>query len=342
MKILFMDLEEIKGQAKKEIEVVQDNKDLENWRIKYLGRKSDLSLFFDNLKKIPLDQRKKDARKAQDVRSFLFNLFKSKEEDFLKRKENNEHLDLSRPGIKKETGHLHPISLVLEEIIEIFRSLSFEVVEGPEIETEYYNFDALRIPEVHPARDMWDTLWINSNPPAGGQNPKSNVLLRTHTSPMQIRYMEKHQPPFKIIVPGKTFRHEATDASHEIQFHQVEGLMVSKDVNFSNFKFIIEEFLKAIFKNNILIRFRPSYFPFVTPGVEVDIKINSKKAKNDWLEIMGAGMVHPDLYKTVGYKERNLQGFAFGLGVERIAMIKYKIPDIRLFYGGDLRFIEQF
>ncbi|HOK17221.1 MAG TPA: phenylalanine--tRNA ligase subunit alpha [Candidatus Paceibacterota bacterium] len=332
-----MNLEEIKSQAKKEIEAVKEIKDLENWRIKYLGRKSDLSLFFDNLKKIPLDQRKKEAQQAHNIRLFLIDLFKSKEKDFLEREENNEYLDLSQPGIKKEIGHLHPISLVLEEIVEIFRSLGFEVIEGPEIETEYYNFDALRIPETHPARDMWDTLWITSK-----------MLLRTHTSPMQIRYMEKHQPPFRIIVPGKTFRHEATDASHEIQFHQVEGLMVSKNINFSNFKFIIEEFLKAIFKNNILIRFRPSYFPFVTPGVEVDIKIRSKfkeqKSKvnqNEWLEIMGAGMVHPDLYKIVGYKEKNLQGFAFGLGVERIAMIKYKISDIRLFTSSDIRFLKQ-
>jgi len=332
-----MNLEEIKSQAKKEIEAVKEIKDLENWRIKYLGRKSDLSLFFDNLKKIPLDQRKKEAQQAHNIRLFLIDLFKSKEKDFLEREENNEYLDLSQPGIKKEIGHLHPISLVLEEIVEIFRSLGFEVIEGPEIETEYYNFDALRIPETHPARDMWDTLWITSK-----------MLLRTHTSPMQIRYMEKHQPPFRIIVPGKTFRHEATDASHEIQFHQVEGLMVSKNINFSNFKFIIEEFLKAIFKNNILIRFRPSYFPFVTPGVEVDIKIRpkfqeqkSKVNQNEWLEIMGAGMVHPDLYKIVGYKEKNLQGFAFGLGVERIAMIKYKISDIRLFTSSDIRFLKQ-
>lgn len=332
-----MNLEEIKSQAKKEIEAVREIKDLENWRIKYLGRKSDLSLFFDNLTKIPLDQRKKEAQQAHNIRLFLIDLFKSKEKDFLEREENNEYLDLSQPGIKKEIGHLHPISLVLEEIVEIFRSLGFEVIEGPEIETEYYNFDALRIPETHPARDMWDTLWITSK-----------MLLRTHTSPMQIRYMEKHQPPFRIIVPGKTFRHEATDASHEIQFHQVEGLMVSKNINFSNFKFIIEEFLKAIFKNNILIRFRPSYFPFVTPGVEVDIKIRpqfkeqkSKVNQNEWLEIMGAGMVHPDLYKIVGYKEKNLQGFAFGLGVERIAMIKYKISDIRLFTSSDIRFLKQ-
>lgn len=332
-----MNLEEIKSQAKKEIEAVREIKDLENWRIKYLGRKSDLSLFFDNLTKIPLDQRKKEAQQAHNIRLFFIDLFKSKEKDFLEREENNEYLDLSQPGIKKEIGHLHPISLVLEEIVEIFRSLGFEVIEGPEIETEYYNFDALRIPETHPARDMWDTLWITSK-----------MLLRTHTSPMQIRYMEKHQPPFRIIVPGKTFRHEATDASHEIQFHQVEGLMVSKNINFSNFKFIIEEFLKAIFKNNILIRFRPSYFPFVTPGVEVDIKIRpqfkeqkSKVNQNEWLEIMGAGMVHPDLYKIVGYKEKNLQGFAFGLGVERIAMIKYKISDIRLFTSSDIRFLKQ-
>jgi len=333
-----MDLEEIKKEAEKEIKTVKDIRDLENWRIKYLGRKSDLSLFFDNLKKLSLEQRKKEAQKCQATRLFLTELFKAKEKNFPTRQIKKEYFDISQPGTKKEIGHLHPISSVLKEIVGVFQNLGFEIVEGPEIETEYYNFDALRIPENHPARDMWDTLWIK---PAE-RNQKERLLLRTHTSPMQIRYMEKHEPPFRIIVPGKTFRHEATDTSHEIQFHQVEGLMVSEVVSFSNFKFIIEEFLKAIFKDDILIRFRPSYFPFVTPGVEVDIKINSKGNRDKWLEIMGAGMVHPDLYKTVGYRNKNLQGFAFGVGVERIAMIKYKISDIRLFASSDIRFLRQF
>ncbi|MGB9726558.1 MAG: phenylalanine--tRNA ligase subunit alpha [Minisyncoccia bacterium] len=334
----MIDLEKLQKEAKESFKAIENIQNLEKWRVKYLGRKSDLSLFFDNLKKLPLVQRRKQAKKAQEIRQELFQLFDQKKEIF-EAKAQKETIDITRPGIKKEIGSLHPLTSVFKEITETFRILGFEIVEGPEIENEYYNFDALRIPENHPARDMWDTLWLNSKV----KNQKSKLLLRTHTSPMQIRYMETHQPPFKIIVPGRTFRHEATDAYHDIQFHQVEGLMVSQEVNFVDFKFIVEEFLKAIFTREIQIRFRPSYFPFVTPGVEVDIKIKSKqKEDEEWLEIMGAGMVHPDLFKTVGYKEKNLQGFAFGLGVERIAMIKYQINDIRLFTLSDIRFLKQF
>lgn len=353
-----MDLENFKKEAEQEIDLIKDLKELENWRVKYLGRKSDLSLFFDNLSKLPLNERKEKARKAQEIKDNLLNLYQQKK-NILESKINQELFDITQPGFKKEIGSLHPLTIVLREITDVFKTLGFEIVEGPEIENEYYNFDALRIPKDHPARDMWDTLWLNFNNQdtiTKNQKIKSKLLLRTHTSPMQIRYMETHRPPFRIIVPGKTFRHEATDAYHDIQFHQVEGLMVSKEVNFSNFKFIVEEFLKAIFKENIDIRFRPSYFPFVTPGVEVDIKLKSKVKspylpagrqkpkleKEEWLEIMGAGMVHPDLFKTVGYKEKDLQGFAFGLGVERIAMIKYKINDIRLFTSSDIRFLKQF
>lgn len=334
----MIDLERLQKEAKESFKTVENIQDLEKWRVKYLGRKSDLSLFFDNLKNLPLNQRKEKAKKAQELRQELFKLFNQKRE-VLEASLGQDKLDITRPGIKKEVGSLHPLTLVLKEITETFRVLGFEIIEGPEIENEYYNFDALRIPENHPARDMWDTLWIKP----GVKSQKSKLLLRTHTSPMQIRYMETHQPPIKIIVPGKTFRHEATDAYHDIQFHQVEGLMVSKETSFANFKFVVEEFLKAIFKNEIKIRFRPSYFPFVTPGVEVDIKMKSKlKEKNEWLEIMGAGMVHPELYKIVGYEDKGLQGFAFGLGVERIAMIKYQINDIRLFTSSDIRFLKQF
>lgn len=329
-----MDLEKIQKQAKEEFELIKELEELENWRIKYLGRKSDLSLFFNNLKNLPLEERKIKAQKAQKIKEELNKFYQQKKE--LLEKENQEEIfDITRPGFKYEIGRFHPLTLVLKEITEIFSSLGFEIVEGPEIENEYYNFDALRIPPSHPARDMWDTLWLKTETPL-----KNRLLLRTHTSPVQIRYMETHEPPFRIIVPGRTFRHEATDFHHDIQFHQVEGLMVSSSVSFSNFKFIVEEFLKAIFKKEVEIRFRPSYFPFVTPGVEVDIKLKSKN-NNKWIEIMGAGMVHPELFKTVGYKKK-VSGFAFGLGVERIAMIKYQINDIRLFTLSDVRFLKQF
>jgi phenylalanyl-tRNA synthetase alpha chain len=341
-----MELNQIKTEAEKEISPIISQKDLENWRVKYLGRKSELSLFFDSFKSLPFQLRKKQGSKANQTRQFLLALYQQKKDDLEKNQPDFEFFDLTRPGEKIKKGHLHPLTLILREIIHSFEKIGFEVVEGLEIETEYYNFDALRIPENHPARDMWDTFWLKSKvkPSSRSQvegSQKSKMLLRTHTSPMQIRYMEKYQPPFRIIVPGKCFRFEATDAHHEFQFHQVEGLMVGENISLANFKFIIREVIEDIFKHQIELRFRPSYFPFVTPGIEVDIKAKSKK-ENKWLEIMGAGMVHPDLFKAVGYENNFWQGFAFGLGVERIAMIKYGIDDIRLFSSSDIRFLEQF
>ncbi len=340
-----MDLKQLKKDAEIGISLIKDTSDLEKWRIKYLGRKSALSLFFNSLVGLPLKEKKKQGQKANAVRQLLSSLYKEKRVDL----ESNfsfssDFIDITRPGEKIHQGHLHPLTLILRDITNSFQKMGFSIIEGPEIETEYYNFDALNIPAGHPAREMWDTLWVKSK----AKNEKSKMLLRTHTSPMQVRFMETNQPPFRIIVPGKCFRYEATDASHEIQFHQIEGLMVGENINLSNFKAVIEEVVKDIFKQNVLVRFRPSYFPFVSPGVEVDIKIKSKakgqksKMKDEWLEIMGAGMVHPDLFKRMGYVTNRWQGFAFGLGVERIAMIKYHIDDIRLFFSSDIRFLEQF
>jgi len=351
-----MEFNQIKTEAEKEIFPIISQKDLENWRVKYLGRKSELSLFFDSFKNLPFPLRKQQGNKANQTRQFLLSLYQQKKGDLEKNQPDFEFFDLTRPGEKIKKGHLHPLTLVLREIVHSFEKIGFEVVEGPEIETEYYNFDALRIPENHPARDMWDTFWIKSLPAQAGLPAQTGkLLLRTHTSPMQIRYMEKHQPPFRIIVPGKCFRFEATDAHHEFQFHQVEGLMVGENISLANFKFIIRDIIEDIFKHQVELRFRPSYFPFVTPGLEVDIKIKSRptrarlaqrswaaKANDEWLEIMGAGMVHPQLLKNVGYEANRWQGFAFGLGVERIAMIKYGIDDIRLFFNNDIRFLEQF
>jgi phenylalanyl-tRNA synthetase alpha chain len=325
-----MELNQIKILAEKEMSPVTNQKDLEAWRIKYLGRKGELSIFFDSFKNLSLKEKKEQGDKANRIRQFLTSLYEQKKTDLEVGSLGHQIFDITRPGQRIKKGHLHPLTLILREIVHSFEKIGFEIIEGPEIETEYYNFDALRIPENHPARDMWDTFWINSK-----------LLLRTHTSPMQIRYMEKHQPPFRIIVPGKCFRFEATDAQHEFQFHQVEGLMIGENISLANFKFIIREVIEDIFKHQVELRFRPSYFPFVTPGLEVDIKMKSK-ANNEWLEIMGAGMIHSQLFKNVGYETNHWQGFAFGLGVERIAMIKYGIDDIRLFFGSDIRFLEQF
>ncbi|NMB92459.1 MAG: phenylalanine--tRNA ligase subunit alpha [Parcubacteria group bacterium] len=325
-----MDLDALKKRAQEESSAIKNLSDLEKWRVKYLGRKSELSLFFDSFKNLSLEDRKNKGAQANKARIFLTSLYEQKKKSLESATTHFHFFDITRPGKKIPKGHLHPITLVLNDIIRSFEKLGFAVVLGPEIETEYYNFDALRIPRNHPARDMWDTFWL-----------QKGLLLRTHTSPMQIRYMEKHEPPFRIIVPGKCFRFEATDSRHEFQFHQVEGLMVDDNISLANFKFIIEEVLKDIFKNQVTVRFRPSYFPFVSPGLEVDIKLKNKP-RGQWLEVMGAGMVHPDLFDTVKYPKNMWQGFAFGLGVERIAMIKYGIDDIRFFFNPDIRFLEQF
>jgi len=216
--------------------------------------------------------------------------------------------------------------------------MGFSIAEGPEMETEWYNFDSLNIPKDHPARDLWDTFYL-----------KNGLLLRTHTSPVQIRYMEKNNPPLKIIAPGSVFRHEATDASHEFEIFQLEGLIVDKDISVANFKAIIQEFYRLFFNKPVKIRLIPSYFPFVEPGFQVDMTCLNCGGKGcpscgqtGWLEMMGAGMVHPNVLKAAGLVPKGLQGFAFGMGIDRLAMMKYKIPDIRLFRSGDLRFLKQF
>jgi len=338
---MITDWKKFTEQAQEELFLVKNDVDLEKWRIKYLGRKSALSLFFNSLSNLSREEKKQQGTIANRTRKLLQSLFKEKKEDFSS-PSSLSFFDIARPGEKINPGHLHPITLVSRQIIKSFENMGFAIIEGPEIETEYYNFDALNIPADHPARDMWDTLWLRDG-------LKEKLLLRTHTSPEQVRYMETHMPPLRVIAPGRCFRHEATDSSHEVQFHQIEGLMVGEKVNLVNFKAIIELVVKNIFQNNVLVRFRPSYFPFVSPGVEIDIKMKSR-VKNqksnsltrDWMEIMGAGMVHPSLFKEVGYETGHWQGFAFGLGVERIAMIKYNIDDIRLFFNSDIRFLEQF
>lgn len=233
---------------------------------------------------------------------------------------------------KENSAHLHPITLVINEVVSIFSDLGFEVATGPELEDDWHNFDALNVPKDHPARDMQDTFWIKDN---------LGKVLRTHTSPVQIRYMENlvksgAKPPFAIVVPGKVFRNEATDAGHEMQFFQLEGLMIGDDINVANLKYILLEFFKRFLGEDAEIRLRPSFFPFVEPGFEVDVKHNGK-----WMELLGAGMVHPNVLQNCGLDPKTCQGFAFGFGIDRLAIIKFGVPDIRLFYQGDLR-LNQF
>ena len=246
-------------------------------------------------------------------------------------------------GMKPEQiGHLHPITQIIREIYLIFYDMGFEVAQGPELEYEYYNFDALNIPADHPSRDMQDTFWVkenvSKNPTKGplGQN-LGKRLLTTQTSAVQIRFMETHKPPFRVFVPGKIFRNEATDATHESQFYQIEGLLVEKNVSLAHLKGTLEHVFKKLFGEECEIRFRPSYFPFVEPGIEIDIKW-----KDRWLEVIGAGLVHPEVLCIGGLNPEEWQGFAFAFGVDRIAMLKFGIDDIRFLYNGDLRLINQF
>ncbi|MEI6305014.1 MAG: phenylalanine--tRNA ligase subunit alpha [Candidatus Taylorbacteria bacterium] len=229
----------------------------------------------------------------------------------------------------QEKGRLHPITQVIRAIYPVFAELGFEIADGPELEDEFHNFDALNVPKDHPARDMQDTFWI--------KDKAERMVLRTHTSSVQIRYMENNKPPIRIVVPGKVFRNEATDSTHEAQFHQLEALYVDKNVTLAHLKGVLETMFKRIFGDDVVIRFRPSFFPFVEPGVEVDMRWKGK-----WLEMGGAGLVHPNVFKAAGIDPRVYQGFAFGFGLDRVAMLKFGIDDIRSLYNGDLRLINQF
>lgn len=320
-------------QIKKELDAASSLKDLDILHKKYLGRKGSVALALREIANLSPEEKKAQAPKLQALKKEIQEHITIRVRE-LKSAEtdgdlDSEWLDVSAPGTKVEGGHVHPLTHIQNQVAEIFTSLGFEIAEGPELESEWYNFDALNIPADHPARDMQDTFWLK---------PESQkMLLRTQTSPVQIRYMEKNQPPMRIISPGRVFRHEASDASHDMQFYQVEGLMVDKDINVAHFKAVINEFLSRLFGENVKIRLRPSFFPFVEPGFEVDMY-----GPKGWLEMLGAGMVHPNVFKAVGYNPKNWQGFAFGVGLDRIAMMKYKIDDIRLLYSGDLRFLKQF
>jgi len=331
----------LKNQAKEEIEKIKDLKDFNEIYNKYLGKKGKIVAILRSLKKLPKKERKKIGKMANDFKKFLEEKLKEKNQFFKEKvKEKKEFFDITVPGKRPLIGHLHPLTLVKRKVMEIFQSMGFEVIEGPDIENEWYNFDALNIPKDHPARDLWDTFWLKT---------KERLLLKTHTSPNQVRYMEKNNPPLRVIVVGNVYRHEATDASHEFQLMQVEGLMVGKEVAVCHFKAIVEEFLKKFFEKPLKIKLRPDFFPFTEPSFDVSVSCFVCQGKgcptcknSGWLEIAGAGMVHPAVFKNSGLNPKDWQGWAFGFGLDRLAMMKYKINDIRLFRSGDLRFLTQF
>ena len=337
-----MTIKELKKKTFIDLTKVKNLADLEQFRIKYLGRKGEITSVLRSLKDLPIAKRKKLGIETNEFKKDIELEISNLKSQFIEQetKERRGKIDVTAPGIKMPRGHLHPLTLIMRKIEEIFQSMGFRIVEGPDIETEYYNFDALNIPKDHPARDVWSTFWLKTKP---------KLLLRAHTSPMQVRFMEKNNPPLRIIVPGRCFRYEATDASHFHTFYQLEGLMVDRHISLSNLKAILESFVKKLYGDEVKIRWQPSYFPFVEPGMELLLSCTVCGGKGcptcgnkGWLELIPCGMVHPNVFKAVGYVPGNWQGFAFGMGVDRIAMMKYKINDIRLLYSSNLNFLNQF
>jgi phenylalanyl-tRNA synthetase alpha chain len=340
-------LERVRTHALSELSEIGDPEKLELWRVRYLGKKSRLTQILRSLTTLPLDERKIVGARANEIKRALeSSLIEKKfflEEALLTSSLQQQKLDVTLPGRPIPTGRFHPITQTLEEICDIFKSMGFQIVEGPDVEWDYYNFEALNIPQWHPARDMFATLWVDS------EMSGSARLLRTHTSPMQIRIMEERQPPIRVIVPGRCYRYEATDATHESMFYQVEGLAVDKNITLADLKGTLFEFCHCLFGKERKVRFRCDYFPFVEPGAEVAIQClacNGTGCRlcgySGWIEILGAGMVHPEVLKRGNIDPEIYTGFAFGLGVERIPMLRYGIDDIRLFYGNDVRFLKQF
>ncbi|WP_028841090.1 phenylalanine--tRNA ligase subunit alpha [Thermodesulfobacterium hveragerdense] len=336
--MVIEELEQLKQEALKNVETLSTLEELNAFRLKYLGKKGVLTSYLKRLKDLSLEEKKQVGTILNELKDQLEALLVKKEQEILFNQEDVlTGLDLTLPGRRPVVGGLHPLTQVIQEICEVFGRLGFDVVQGPEVETEYYNFTALNIPEWHPARDMQATFYL-----------KNGTILRTHTSPIQIRTMLERKPPLRIIAPGKVYRCD-DDVRHSPMFHQIEGLMVDKEVSFSDLKGVLTYFAKEVFGEKTKVRFRPSYFPFTEPSVEMDISCVICHGKGcrvcsgtGWLEILGAGMVHPEVFKSVNYDVSIWQGFAFGLGIERIAMIKYEIDDIRLFFDNHLYFLESF
>ena len=324
--------------AKKALENINDLSSLEAFRIEYLGKKGLISSMMKKMGELSGDERPEIGRLANRIKGNLKERFDKTLESIQSKKDHGRLIiDITLPGRELARGHLHPITLVMREICDIFNKMGFRVVKGPEVELDYYNFEALNMPKDHPARDMQDTFYISDN-----------VVLRTHTSPVEVRVMEGQSPPVSIISPGKVYRRDS-DVSHTPMFHQVEGLLVDKGVTLGDLKGTLTSFAHQMFGRDTALRFRPSFFPFTEPSAEVDIQCVICKGKGcrtcgqtGWLEILGSGMTDPAVFGFVDYDPEVFSGFAFGMGVERIAMLKYGIDDIQLFFKNDLRFLRQF
>ncbi|MCD6487325.1 MAG: phenylalanine--tRNA ligase subunit alpha [Syntrophobacterales bacterium] len=334
-------LEDLRRKADEEIRSAKTGEEFLDIKTRYLGRKGLLTDLLRGLKDVAPEEKPVLGKLSNDIKNSLLKKIEKTLEDITSgekhRSLRKDRIDVTLPGRGVRYGKIHPVTRVEGEICDIFSTLGFSVVEGPEIELAYYNFEALNIPEDHPARDIHDTFYVTDN-----------VVLRTHTSPVQIRTMEKQSPPVRIISPGKVYRPDS-DISHTPMFHQVEGLLVDRDVTFGDLKGVLTSFLQQVFGSDTILRFRPSFFPFTEPSAEVDIQCVMCRGAgcrlcghSGWIEILGCGMVDPEVFKTVNYDTEKISGFAFGLGVERIAMLKYGISDIRLFFENDRKFLEQF
>ncbi|WP_444640620.1 phenylalanine--tRNA ligase subunit alpha [Caproiciproducens sp. R1] len=336
------ELEAIREKAMRELDEAKGQQILENLRIKYLGKKGELTSILKQMGGLSAEERPKIGQLANEVRTFIEadlvrRAAELKEEETRKRLEK-EKIDVTLPGVRRELGAKHPLSIELDAIKEIFVGMGFEIVEGPEVEYDYYNFEALNIPKDHPARDTQDTFYINDN-----------ILLRTQTSPVQVRVMEKQKPPIRIISPGRVYRSDAVDATHSPLFHQIEGLVVDKGITFADLKGTLETFVKRMYGEDSVVRFRPHHFPFTEPSAEVDVQCfnchgeGCRLCKGEgWIEILGCGMVHPKVLSNCGIDPEVYSGFALGMGLERVVMRKYSIDDLRLFYENDVRFLKQF
>ena len=340
--MLLEDLQNIEKQAAQALESAADPKALDDLRVKYLGKKGELTAILKQMGSLSAEERPKVGAFANEVRAAIENLIEQRlnalKAQMQEKKLAEEKLDVTLPGKAAPLGKSHPLNKVLDEIKEIFLGMGFSISEGPEVELDYYNFEALNIPKNHPARDTQDTFYITDN-----------VLLRTQTSPVQIRTMEKQRPPLRVIAPGRVYRSDAVDATHSPLFHQIEGLVVDKGVTMADLKGTLEMFVKRLYGEDSVVRFRPHHFPFTEPSAELDVQCfachgeGCRLCKGEgWIEILGCGMVHPKVLSICGVDPEEYSGFAFGLGLERIVMRRYNIDDLRLFFENDVRFLGQF
>lgn len=335
-------LDAIKSAAKSKIEGAQASRVLEELRVEYLGKKGEITSLMKQMGSLTPEERPKFGQLVNEARAFVEGLLKEKNEEIsareLEERLQKEKIDVTMPSKGVKGGNLHPLTKTLNEIYDIFTGMGFTIADGPEVELDYYNFEALNIPKDHPARDTQDTFYINDN-----------VVLRTQTSPMQIRTMEKNNPPIRVIAPGRVYRSDAVDATHSPVFHQIEGLVVDKGITMANLKGTLETVLKKMYGSDTKLRFRPHHFPFTEPSAEVDISCFVCGGKGcsvckgeGFIEVLGCGMVHPKVLECCGIDPKVYSGFAFGIGLERVVMGKYDIDDLRLFYENDLRFLKQF